>query len=86
MTDYLLRFDFYLPDYNTIVEFDGLQHFSSVPLWDGREGLEDRQERDKLKNKYCKKKKIILKRIPYWDLENLTIEDILGNKYIMEVL
>lgn len=86
ITDYLLRFDFYLPNYNTVIEFDGLQHFSSVPLWDGQEGLEDRQERDKLKNKYCKKKKIILKRIPYWDLEKLTIEDILSNKYIMEDL
>lgn len=84
ITNYLLRFDFYLPTYNTVIEFDGLQHFSSVPLWDGKEGLEDRQERDRLKNEYCEEKKILLKRIPYWDLDKLTIEDILGEKYIVE--
>ena len=26
-TGYLLRFDFYLPDYNCCIEYDGIQHF-----------------------------------------------------------
>lgn len=26
-TNFLLRFDFYLPDYNIIIEYDGEQHF-----------------------------------------------------------
>jgi hypothetical protein len=26
-SDILLRFDFYLPDYNTLIEYDGKQHF-----------------------------------------------------------
>ena len=28
--DFDLRFDFYLPDYNVIVECDGAQHFRSI--------------------------------------------------------
>lgn len=60
-----LRFDFYLPDYNCCIEFDGIQHFKDVG-WK-EEHLEDTQYRDKIKNKYCNEHNIILIRIPYFD-------------------
>lgn len=60
-----LRFDFYLPDYNCCIEYDGIQHFKDVG-WK-EEHLEDTQHRDKIKNQYCNEHNITLIRIPYSD-------------------
>jgi hypothetical protein len=57
-----LPFDFYLPEKNTLIEFDGQQHFT--PVW-GKEALEKIQRTDSLKNQYCKKNGIKLIRISY---------------------
>lgn len=57
-----LRFDFYLPDYNSCIEFDGRHHFEDVI---GRSILEDVQYRDNLKNKYCEINNIKLLRLDY---------------------
>ena len=78
----LLRFDFYLDDFRTCVEFDGDQHFRPVEAWGGQEKLEDTQYKDELKNKYCKDNDISLIRIPYWKLRNL---DNL-NKYFKDIV
>lgn len=58
-----LPFDFYLPDYNTCIEFDGEQHFKSKTQWAGEAGLLDRQKKDFIKNEYCKQKGIKLIRL-----------------------
>ena len=60
-----LYFDFYLTDFNTIIEYDGLQHFEPVMIWGGQEKLKKQQENDEIKNNYCKNKNIKLVRIPY---------------------
>ena len=60
-----LPFDFYLPEYNLIIEYDGRQHFEQVELWGGEHGLEERQRHDAIKNQYCKNNNINLLRIPY---------------------
>jgi very-short-patch-repair endonuclease len=57
-----LPFDFYLSDLNTIIEYDGQQHFK--PVW-GEEALKKLQRLDKIRNQYCKKNGIKLIRIPY---------------------
>lgn len=46
----LLRFDFYLKDYFTIIEIDGAQHFKQVSNWTPPELT---QANDILKMKYC---------------------------------
>ena len=61
----LLRFDFYLLDFNENIEIDGIQHNTIVKLWDGEEGLKIRIKRDKIKNKHCEDNNIKLTRIPY---------------------
>ncbi len=72
-TNYKLRFDFYLPDYNTCIEYDGQQHFHYVPDFHGDDLqkakilLKDQQFRDQVKNDYCKAKGIKLIRISYKD-------------------
>jgi len=61
-----LPFDFYLPDYNMCIEYDGEQHFikrrnESVERFNGR------CDRDLIKNKYCLNNNINLIRITYKD-------------------
>ena len=60
-----LPFDFYLPDYNTCIEYQGEQHFKSVTYWGGHNGLLLRKERDSIKTKYCKDNGINLIVIKY---------------------
>ena len=59
-----LRFDFYLPDLNTIIEYDGEQHFRSSKKFGG-EKYETTIENDIIKNTYCEKNGINLIRIKY---------------------
>lgn len=82
-TNKLARFDFYIND-TFILEFDGKQHYSyEKEGWNTKESYEKTKEHDNFKNNWCKENNIILKRIPYWILNNLTIEDILGDEYIV---
>jgi predicted nucleic-acid-binding Zn-ribbon protein len=61
-----LPFDFYLPQYNTMIEYDGKQHFEPVDLYGGEEGFNRVQTYDKIKNKYCSDNGIKMIRIPYF--------------------
>lgn len=64
-TNYKLRFDFYLPKYNTCIEYDGKQHFEPQPLWGGEKSLLTSKYRDSIKTDFCKLKNIKLIRINY---------------------
>ena len=70
------RYDFYLPDYNLFIEYDGEQHFMPIGFFGGEEEFKRRQEHDKIKNKYCEDNHINLLRIPYWEQN---IETIINN-------
>lgn len=64
----VLRFDFYLPDKNTCIEFQGQQHYILEPFFEKEgNGLEDRKRRDQIKRDYCKLHGIILLEIKYTD-------------------
>ena len=78
----LYYFDFYINN-SFVLEFDGAQHYGPVELFGGEEGYLQRKENDLNKNNYCFKNNIPIKRVPYWDLEKLTIEDILSDKYLL---
>ena len=66
-TEYGARFyDFYLPDYNTFIEYDGEQHFLLRSFFNKGDTFETRRGRDLEKNKYAKDNDISLLRIPYW--------------------
>ena len=62
-----LPFDFYLPDFNACIEFDGQGHFESVF---GEESFELTKRHDAIKNIYCEKSGIKLIRIPFWEAGN----------------
>ena len=60
-----LPFDFYLPEHNLLIEYDGIQHVRPIDHWGGQLGLEYRQECDGIKNKYAHNNNIPLLRIPH---------------------
>ena len=66
-TNVALRFDFFLPDYNCCIEYDGEHHFSSNGGYFTEEFVDGVKKRDSIKNEYCKNKSIKLVRIPYTD-------------------
>ena len=77
---YALPFDFYLPNYNCCIEFDGEQHYEIVKHFGGLNGFIERKIRDTIKTEYCKNNNIKLIRIPYWEINN--IETILTKELI----
>ena len=81
-----LRYDFYLPEHNRLIEFDGIQHFikKNNSAWDRENKFENRQARDKIKNEYAISHNIPLVRIPYWERDNITIEMIMGDQYLIK--
>ena len=63
-----LPFDFYLPNYNLVIEFDGLQHYR--PIY-GEDSFKKTVLHDSMKNWYCRWNNIDLLRIPYWERGNI---------------
>ncbi len=83
-----LRYDFYLPKQNRLIEFDGEQHYRDCndnSSW-GKVSLAERQARDRLKDKYALDNQIQIIRIPYWEKENLNLEMLLGDKFLITKL
>lgn len=75
-----LPFDFWLKDYNILIEVDGQQHFHPVKFNNmsdekAQKLFEDRQRVDKIKSDYCKQWDICLIRIPYWEIEDGTYQN-----------
>jgi len=69
-----LSFDFYLPEINTCIEYDGKQHFDKNSKFYSDVLLKN----DNRKNKYCLENKIRLIRISFYNFSK--IEKILKNK------
>ena len=65
--DRYLPFDFYLPEYNICIEYDGLQHFKPIVYFGGEKYLKTIKQHDKIKTDYCNNSNIKLVRIKYND-------------------
>jgi hypothetical protein len=71
----VLPFDFYLPEYNTCIEYHGIQHYEPVIFFGGVNKFKEQQKRDKQKEKYCKIQGINLIKIKYnQNVENVLIK------------
>lgn len=71
-----LYFDFYIPDYNTAIEFNGPQHYMSIDFFGGEDAFAQQQIRDNIKREFCKINNITFIEINFCDdifkkLENL---------------
>ena len=71
----LLSYDFYIPNYNYLFEFQGRQHEEPIDFFGGEEQFKIQQEHDRRKREYAKEHNINLLEIWYYDIDN--IEDIL---------
>ena len=72
-----LRYDFYLPKYNILIEYDGIQHFKPVDFFGGEKTFKETLKSDNLKNLYAKKNNVPLLRISYSKINE--IDSILEN-------
>lgn len=83
----VLPFDFYIPEHNVCIEYDGEQHFRPVKF-DGKNDefatrqFEKTRYHDQLKTKYCNVHNIHLLRIPYFK----NIEEELNNFYSFNIV
>lgn len=67
------------------VEYDGRQHYEADGNgWNTSEKLIITQQHDLEKNKLCFENHVPLKRIPYWELKNITIKNILDNTFLIK--
>lgn len=83
-TNALAFFDFYLPDYNILIEFDGSQHYTYHDSgWNNEQHFIKTKERDEYKNQWAFNNNIKIKRIPYYILKTMTYEDIIGDKFLL---
>lgn len=60
-----LPFDFYLPDFNILIEYDGKQHFEPVDKFGGEESFLTLKGNDIVRNNWSEEKKIKLIRVSY---------------------
>lgn len=85
--DRCLRYDFVILDENDVpirlIEYDGEQHFKPVDRFGGVERFEIQKINDALKNQYAISHDIPLVRIHYSLRNNITIQDLLGDKYVI---
>lgn len=81
------RYDFIIFDNQNIpiriIEFDGPQHKKPNNLF-GKEEFDRLQISDKIKNNYAIQHNIPLVRIPYEEKENLTLELLFSDKYLIK--
>ena len=84
------KFDFALLDKNNniikLIEFDGEQHYENNVKnsgWNTYEKYEYTLQNDLKKNKLAKEKQIPLIRIPYWERNNISLDLIMSNKYLV---
>lgn len=59
------RFDFYLPDINMCIEYDGIQHYEPTKHFGGITQYLIRKKRDEKKNQFCRISGIAMHRIRY---------------------
>lgn len=59
------RFDFYLKQFDCIIEYQGQQHYQPVEYFGGKIGFVERAKKDYEKVKWCKDNNIHLIEIPY---------------------
>lgn len=81
-----LRYDFYLPDLNILVEYDSELHFQEISkFYKQHHNFSHARENDRIKNSYALSHHIPLYRIPYWNFTLLhNVNDILKEEHLVK--
>lgn len=72
--------DFFLPDFNLFIEYNGKQHYANIDHWNHDNPLSHRQARDAALRDYCKEHDRNLLEIHYKDFDR--IEEILEKELL----
>lgn len=68
-----LPFDFYLPDYNCCIEFNGVQHYEQKAFQNTEKDFNKILYHDSIKRYFCMHNNIKLLIIPYWEFDNIDV-------------
>lgn len=79
-----LSYDFYIPSFNMLIEYQGKQHDTPIEYFGGERQFKIQQIHDDIKRSYAKNHNIKLLEIWYWDFDN--IENILQKELNIEEL
>lgn len=66
-----LSYDFYLPQFNMLIECQGQQHFFPIEIFGGSDYFVTQKQHDQLKIDYAEKNHYNLLSIGYWDYKNI---------------
>ena len=66
-----LSYDFYLPKHNTLIEFNGIQHYKPLGVFGGQPQFDIQKEHDKRKRNYARNNNINLIEIKYDEIDNI---------------
>ena len=67
----IIKVDFYLPEYDSFIEFNGEQHYRPNEHFGGKAIFEKQKERDFALKQYCKEHNILFIEIPYTNLDSI---------------
>lgn len=79
----LFYYDFYLPEYNLLIEFHGKQHYEVIDFFGGKEYLEDTKRRDLIKLSLARDFRIP---IIYFNYKHIQLTKIEFEKMLVEIL
>ena len=72
-------YDFYLPELNCLIEYQGEQHYRPIKVFGGEERFKLQLEHDKIKKEYAEKNNFKLIIVPYTEYNNI-------DSYLLEKL
>lgn len=67
----LLRFDFFVKQFNILIEYQGEQHYRPNKQFGGESRFKKQQEYDEYKRVFAYENGYMLLEIPYWDYKNI---------------
>lgn len=92
LVGYKYRYDFYLPQYSTFIEYHGMQHFIDIGFFNiknkDKSNLLKQQRNDKIKIELSKRNNINMIIISHLDIKNIStiLNNELNNKNIHKIL
>lgn len=78
------RFDFYLPQFNAVIEVNGRQHYEFVShFYKQKSDFLTAQLRDRRKISYCLANSITLYCVPFWEFDEIEdFYDLIQSKFL----
>ena len=80
----IAKIDFYLPDHNLFIEYNGKQHYVPLEYFGGQLRFEKQKERDEYVRNYCKENNINLLEIRYDETIKEKLDEYFNRQELMK--